>query len=224
MTGIFETIAFVAYVIAAVCLGYGALTADKGARTALWFLTAALALMVLVSTSNMLEHLQITAALDPFEDYAELLFLPLLAYGLYGYLVASQAAHIESARHAAQSEHHMLTEILESAPVGIAIVDVGGRIGYANPMIRKLLMLEDEPEIVGFSSPGKVWRAGATREPVGILTVDPGEEFDREPFVFRTPDADVPLLLSATPLHAEPPYGASIVTILPETEVNRAVG
>ncbi|PKQ30459.1 MAG: hypothetical protein CVT60_00340 [Actinobacteria bacterium HGW-Actinobacteria-10] len=218
MTGIFEAIALAAYVVATCCLGYGALTAERDSRTSLWFLTAAVGLMVVVSTSNTLEHLNITAALDPYEDYAQLLFLPLLAYGLYGYLVTSQVAQIESARRAIQSEHHMLTEIVENAPIGIAIVDVGGRIGYANPVVRRLLELEDEPAIVGFTSPGKVWRAGAIQEPVGILTVDPGETFDRERYVFRTPDGEMPLLLSATPLHAEPPYGASIVTILPGAE------
>lgn len=215
MTGVFEAIALVAYLVALVCLAYGAVTARTGSKAPLWFLTAALGLMVFVSTSNALEHLNITAAIDPFEDYAEILFLPLLAYGLYGYQVNSQNAQIANARHAAESEHYMLTEIVENAPIGIAIVDVGGRIGYANPEVRRLLELEDDPLTVGFTSPGKVWRADTSIEPVGILTVDPGETFDREHFVFKTPHSEVPLLLSATPLHPEPPHGASIVTILP---------
>lgn len=218
MTGVFEMVAFVAYVVALGCLAYGAITAQQGSRIPLWFLTAALGLMVFVSSSNALEHLNISEALDPFEDYAEILFLPLLAYGLYGYQVTAQNEQIANARLAADSEHYMLTEIVEHAPIGIAIVDVGGRIGYANPEVRRLLELEDDPSTVGFTSPGKVWRADALDEPVGILTVDPGETFDREQFVFKTPDSEVPLLLSATPLHPEPPHGASIVTILPACE------
>ncbi|MRR11096.1 PAS domain-containing protein [bacterium] len=215
MIGAFEAIALLGYTVALVALLYGAFASPMRSKAPLLFLAAAMALMVFVSTSNTLEHLEITGVLDPFEDYAEILFLPLVAYGLYGYLVSAQGAEIDSVRHAVESEHSMLLEILEHVPVGIAIVDVGGRIGYANPVVRRLLRLEDDATVAGFKSPGKVWRLDASAEPEGILTVDPGEAFERVPYLFKTPDSEVRLLVSATPMRPEPPHGASVVTILP---------
>ena len=213
LIGIFDIAAMLGYLVAFVALLYVAVAAPRGSKAPMWFMVIAMGLMVMVSFSNILEHLEITDALDAYEDYAEVLFLPLVSYGLYGFLITGQGAQIDSAQRAAQSEHHMLLEIVEHLPIGIAIVDEGGRIGYANPSLRELLQLEDDLSVLGYSSPGKVWRSANSAEPPGILTVEPGELLEDEPCVFRTADTQVPLLLSATPLHPEPPHGVSIVMV-----------
>ncbi|MDP2234775.1 MAG: hypothetical protein Q8K89_14140, partial [Actinomycetota bacterium] len=43
-------------------------------------MVAIMALYVFVGVSNMLEHAGITTALDLYEDYAEVLFVPLIMY------------------------------------------------------------------------------------------------------------------------------------------------
>lgn len=62
------------------------------------FLIAAMLIMTFVSVSNALQHLGITGALDPWEDYVEVPFLPLLVYAMYGLYARTRAEDLDRGR------------------------------------------------------------------------------------------------------------------------------
>lgn len=85
MSGTFDIGSAFMFLTAFFVTAYSVLRArDRIAALAAVCLLAAMALMTFVSVSNALEHLQITSYYDGFEDYAEVLFVPLLTYAMYG--------------------------------------------------------------------------------------------------------------------------------------------
>ncbi len=79
-------------------------------------------LLVFVSTSNVLEHAGITESLDPYEDYVEVLFFPLLGYAAYVMSSTEQIARLRMTQRAAVAEHDL--------PMRIVVVDGRGCAQY----------------------------------------------------------------------------------------------
>ena len=74
------------------------------ARVVRTFFALAIAVYVLVGVSNILEHAGITAALDAYEDYAEVLFVPLVAYALFASSTAMRENDLRRASELVRAE------------------------------------------------------------------------------------------------------------------------
>jgi len=104
-------------------------------------LLMALALYVFVSASNVLEHAGVSAAFDAYEDYAEVLFVPLAAYILYSRSTSEQLDRATRAEAAIRSEHELLMRVVETTPAGILVTDSAGTVSFANDEARRMLGL-----------------------------------------------------------------------------------
>lgn len=93
MTGVFDIIAVAAFGLAFVVAVYTALTTrERTVIVSAVFLLLAMGLMTLVSLVHAVEQLGGTAAFDLSEDYAQALFLPLVAYMMHAMYVRAQVA------------------------------------------------------------------------------------------------------------------------------------
>ncbi|MDI6901608.1 MAG: ATP-binding protein [Anaerosomatales bacterium] len=118
-----------------------------------------------VGVSNILEHSGVTAALDAYEDYAEILFIPAMAYLVYTAGLALQVQQLTDAEEGLRAEHELLTGVVETSPSGVMRIDAGGAIVFANDRARALLGLQRDPS------------GGSWTLPEGIVCVSaiPGE-------------------------------------------------
>jgi PAS domain-containing protein len=112
----------------------------------LFALAAAMALYTFVGFSNVLQYAGITEALDLFEDYAELLFAPLLILAA----AATEAQiRLDERSHSAsllQQQSDLLMNIVDTTPVGIMIVAPGGHITFANDPARRMLGITESAD------------------------------------------------------------------------------
>ncbi|HAL29601.1 MAG TPA: hypothetical protein DCP20_02650 [Coriobacteriia bacterium] len=164
-----------------------------------------LGLLIFVSLSNVLEHAGITQVLDEYEDYAEVLFVPLVAYLLYSRSSAEQLRLAEAAEREMRREHELLMSVVETTPAGIVVAETGGTVSFANDEARHVLGLPapsfpvQAPEAVaadltaivasapvrgiryrGFAAPEGAWYA-VSATPLG----DPGDGAARAVVVFQ---------------------------------------
>lgn len=130
--------------IALLCFGLGLvllLLAPARARSVgasfKYSLAVAIALLVFVSLSNVLEHAGITTALDAYEDYAEVLFVPLAAYILFSRSTTEQLAAAEAAEEQTRREHALLMSVVDTAPASIMVADAEGNVWFANDEARR---------------------------------------------------------------------------------------
>lgn len=136
-----------------VCLTRLAEPRDVLARVAKVCLLFALGVYVFAMLSNVLEHLAITDALDPFEDYLEILFAPFLLYSIFTMSMKQRQDAMAASQRAALASQQMMLAVLDSAPAGIIVLDSGGRITFSNAAAKEILDL-DEDEGGTFTTPG----------------------------------------------------------------------
>ncbi len=171
-----------------------------------------------VMFSNFVEHLGVTASLDAVEDFVGIVFFPLLAYAYYLIWVDQRMAALKSAVGAAQAEHEMLMNVLDSIHAAVVLVDAGGRITFANDYARKILELPlggHESHMAGY---GSIVPVGASAASLG-----PGVTFDKsalgrtitgERWEYVVGDTRTTLGVSGGPLAEEPQFG-SVITFMP---------
>lgn len=166
VVGLIDGLALVAFLVALV---YAIRLAVRNRRDAFGLNQArvlfamAMGLYALVSLSNMLEHMGITAALDPFEDYLEILFVPLLVYVVFANSSAFENRRLQNAYGMLEGEHELLERILETSGTGIVVAALDGRISFANERAKEILSLGDDEGHSGMPTPG--WRLRDLRSP-----------------------------------------------------------
>jgi PAS domain-containing protein len=104
-------------------------------------LSAAMGLYAFVGLSNVLEYSGVTSALDLIEDYAELLFVPLLILASYATEAQMRLDERAHAGNLLQQQNDLLLNIVDTTPVGIMIVAPGGHITFANDPARNMLSI-----------------------------------------------------------------------------------
>ena len=109
-------------------------------------LLIAIGLYLFVGLSNAGEHGGIVEALDAYEDYAELMFIPVIAYIVYSRSSVEQLEVAERARRHARAEHALLTSIVNTTPVGIVVADAAGEVSLVNDEAGRLLALDARQE------------------------------------------------------------------------------
>ncbi|MDO8880489.1 MAG: ATP-binding protein [Coriobacteriia bacterium] len=146
-----------------------------------YLLMAGVGLYLFVSVSNVLEHAGITSALDAYEDFAEVLFVPLVAYALYARSTSEQLIAAESAERCARNEHSLLMSVVEATPAGILVANGDGDVSLANDEARRIVGLLQQA--MGGESPGAdpvlELSAIVRSAPVPGLLVSIGEESAR---------------------------------------------
>jgi signal transduction histidine kinase len=101
----------------------------------------AMGLYLFVGISNVLEWGGITPALDVYEDYAEVLFIPMLAYVLFSLASAQQFERIRHTEQLARSEQELLSNVVAASPAGIMVVQPDGTVVLANEVAQSALNL-----------------------------------------------------------------------------------
>jgi signal transduction histidine kinase len=104
----------------------------------------AMGLYLFVGISNVLEWGGVTPALDVYEDYAEVLFIPVLAYVLFSLASAQQFEAIRRTEQVARSEQDLLSNVVSASPAGIMVVQPDGSVVLANEVAQDVLMLGPE--------------------------------------------------------------------------------
>ncbi len=102
-------------------------------------LLAVCAVYLVVSISNMLEHAGITDMFDVYEDFAEVLFVPLVAWALYSRLSAQRLLEAQRAEEDIRREHELLMNVLNTTPTGVLVADAEGTVRMANAVAEQML-------------------------------------------------------------------------------------
>lgn len=141
ITALLDLVALIAFVVAAVTIALvPSRTRGIGPQLKIPLLLG-FAIYAFVALSNVVEHAGITSALDEYEDYAEILFVPLVAYTLYSRSTAEQLERATVAEQAIRAEHDLLMRVVETTPAGILVIDGTGSVSFANDEARRMLDL-----------------------------------------------------------------------------------
>jgi len=102
------------------------------------FLGLGTGLYVLVGISNILEHLNITAYFDSYEDYLEILFIPFFLFFLFSMYMEQQLRVRERIQEALFDEKERAQVTLDSIGDAVITTDHDGHVEYLNPVAEKL--------------------------------------------------------------------------------------
>jgi len=111
---------------------------DRIGPTSRLFLGLGTGLYVLVGISNILEHLNITAYLDSYEDYLEILFIPFFLFFLFSMYMEQQLRVRERIQEALFDEKERAQVTLDSIGDAVITTDHDGNVEYLNPVAEKL--------------------------------------------------------------------------------------
>lgn len=188
------------------------------------FMVVAMSLYLFVGFSNVLEWGGLTGALDVYEDYAEVLFIPLMAYLVFSISVAQQLESTARTEELVRGEQELLTSIVEASPAGIMVVTADGGVTFANDRARDMLGLRLQHGESRYGVPDDV-RLGP--EPGGFTGVTEalqslvaqGRVDDVERYVEHSGGRTVVLDVSARPLvEGGSPHTGSVVAFVEMTE------
>ena len=164
----------------------------------------ALAIYVFDGVSHILQFGGVTGAFGVYEDYIEILFIPLVAMGTLAGRVDEQLRDVRRQARVLTAEHDMLMRVVDTTLTGIAMVDASGRVEFVNERGRTLLGLAADPVTGGYGPPPWVLTSHDAPNPVSDFSryVVPTPLRDAE-CTLRWPDGhSVPLTISATPVAA----------------------
>ena len=188
------------------------------------FMIVAMSLYLFVGVSNMLEWGGVTAVLDVYEDYAEVLFIPLMAYLVFSISMAQQLENTARTEELIRSEQELLTSIVEASPAGIMVVSDDGGVTFANDLARDTLGLHPGSGESHYGAPDDV-RLGP--EPGGVVgltealrgLVAQGRVDDVVRYVEHPGGRIVALGVSARPLvEGGSPHTGSVIAFVDMTE------
>ena len=114
--------------------------------TTRFFLYILTGLYFFVGLTNILEHAGIASFFDPYEEYLEILFIPLFLFFMYTLLANLDMEKLQKGKIAlkialkkAESEHSKLDAILAAIGDGISIQDTNFRVLYQNKVHKEMV-------------------------------------------------------------------------------------
>ncbi len=188
------------------------------------FMVVAMSLYLFVGISNVLEWGGVTAALDVYEDYAEVLFIPILAYLVFSLATAQQYEALADSQIMVRREQELLTSVVEASPAGIMVVGADGQVTFANDIARDSLGLRSADGAAYYGAPDDV-RFGP--EPGSVTSVADGlrdlvslgDVHDVARYVEHPGGRIVAIDVGVRPLRTEPGgAGGSVVAFVDITE------
>lgn len=140
-------------------------------RPAKVFMIVAMSLYVFVGISNVLEWGGVTKALDVYEDYAEVLFVPLVAVIVFALSTGERFETTARAEQLVRGEQELLAQVVDASPTGIMVVSADGTVALANDLARDVLGLRPPGGGGDYAAPDDV-RLGT--EPGGVTGLKEG--------------------------------------------------
>ncbi|TDB37958.1 MAG: PAS domain-containing sensor histidine kinase [Actinobacteria bacterium] len=198
------------------------------ARVIRVFLVLAISVYAFVAFSNILEHAGITAQLDEYEDYVEILFVPLIAYALYSMQTARRFKETQRAEQLLRAEHGLLTAIVDTSPTGIMLVTSSGSIAFANDTARDTLSLQTIAETGSLAMPPDltcISSESTSARPLALDELALGQSFRGSVCIVEAAGRKMALSVSASPLGDSAEPGAargSVVAFVDVTEREQA--
>jgi len=128
--GILDIVATLGFVIATVL----ALRVPRGTfgYTPRILLVASMAIYALVGVSNTLEHLDITDRFDKYEDYFEILFIPVFLFAVFSLRTEAAFTDRNRAEKELRESEERFRTLIERAGDALFLVDSGGKIVDVN--------------------------------------------------------------------------------------------
>lgn len=166
-------------------------------------LLAAAAVYFLVSISNTLEHAGITSFYDVYEDFIEVLFVPLVAWVIYSRISAQRLLEAQSAEEDIRHEHELLVNILNAMPAGVLVALADGTVTTANEVAEEMVALAVDGQL----DLGEIVRSAPVSRPRTLL---------------GTGDTCMYVAIRSTPLTA--PAGAPVSAVITLSDVTDGVG
>ena len=219
---VFNVIALAAYLLAILI----PLTMIRGSwavpKAPGFALLTAMAIMVFVSLSNVLEHSGAFLGLDVVEDYIEVLVFPLVGYFVLFMFTENQMDRLRSTMHAAKAEHDLLVGILDTTRVGIVLIDDVGCVTFANRFASDVLNISECGSIHVCTSEVQVVPAGSAALERGVFHESvQGRVIDGEQWEVVGPEGRTLVGLTASPLNeSSGKQSGSVVTVTPASEMS----
>lgn len=113
----FDLLALLIYLTSFVFLIRHSRELFKGVTSVFFLVT--LFIMIIVSVSNFMEHINLTSVLDPYEDFLEILFIPLLIFSVYSLSFDSELQKRKIAEKTLRENKDRLNYALEGANEGL---------------------------------------------------------------------------------------------------------
>lgn len=108
------------------------------------FFAASVTTYLLSTAASILSHFGLfPSALDPVVTSIELLWVPLILFGVYALYSNQQLNDSVAARHEVLRASEMLESVMDTTPAGVVVLDNAGAITFANPEARRLLDMDD---------------------------------------------------------------------------------
>jgi PAS domain-containing protein len=129
------------------------------------FFAASVMVYLTSTTTSILGHFgMFPDALSPVVTSIELLWVPLVLFGVYAVYSNQQLNDSIAARHEVVRSSHMLERVMDTAPAGVVVLDDAGGVTFANPEARRLLDMETAP---GSDAGAPVWSVCVGDDPDG---------------------------------------------------------
>jgi PAS domain-containing protein len=131
-------------------------------RGAKWFFFASIACYMTGTTASIAGHLAtVPAAVTTVVDAIEVLWIPFILFGVYSMYARQQLNDAYTAQQSVLQTGEMMESILETTPAGIVVLDPTGWITFANETARRLLDLEEVPDLGSLRTPGWIVTCGS---------------------------------------------------------------
>lgn len=154
------------------------------------FFATSVACYFISTGSSILNHFDLfPAELDPVITSIELLWVPLILFGVYAVYSNQQVNDAVAARHEVVRSSQMLESVMDTTPAGVVVLNGDGMITFANPEARRLLDMEETP---GAGSPDPPWTVLVGDD----LDADQHRRPDFHEIVASEPLLDVPVAVS----------------------------
>jgi PAS domain-containing protein len=208
-----DSVAMLAFFAAALVAAFSHFESPVITPAVRWPLVAAMSLYGLVGISNALEHAHITSYFDVYEDYAELLFIPALAFMGNAMMQNWQLEKATQSARATRQQNDLLLNVVDTVPGGVLVVDPTGAVVFANEGAERILGMHSDS--LGSLRVTPSWRLSdpLTGRPVTLAQIASGGKLVRVPLRATWPDGNsVNLLFSATPMNVQDgALGGSVV-------------
>jgi diguanylate cyclase (GGDEF)-like protein/PAS domain S-box-containing protein len=139
---IFDSLSTVSFALALIFVFQ--ISKGKIGSTSRLFLGFGAGLYILVGISNILEHLNITAYFDSYEDYLEILFIPFFMFFLFSLYMEQQLRERELIQEALFDEKERAQVTLDSIGDAVITTDHNGTVTYLNPIAEELTGWNEE--------------------------------------------------------------------------------
>jgi PAS domain-containing protein len=196
-----DVISTIAFVVAGLLALFAPFNSPLVTRSVRVVFVGAMSLYAFVGVSNVLEHAGITAFFDLYEDFAEILFVPALAYVVSTMYLNQQIASQQKAARLMRQQNDLLLNIVDTVPGGILVVGPTGAVTFANEGAERVLgMTSDSGGSVSIT-PNWTLIDPTTGEETTLAQIASGGALARKPLDARWPDGtQTELVFSSTPM------------------------